>query len=226
MADRHYQLVVQKGPKPGQVYPLLSISVTIGRDPMTDIVISDPEVSRQHARLTRIESGYQVQDLGSTNGTFIDGERLGQDPVDLVPGQLVTMGSGVVLLYEAQEEADEEDLASLATMAELPAIRPVRLSEPEPEDFEADAFEEYDEKPRRHEPEVVSYRATEPPPARKSPPLSVPLASDDRGKRRRNAIIAAVILLILCCCCAFPLSGWFIWGDPLLEWLRALGFFA
>lgn len=217
MADTHYQLVVQKGPKVGQVYSLSSISLTIGRDPTADIVISDPEVSRQHVRLTRIESGYQLQDLGSTNGTFIDGQRLTHDVIDLMPGQLIAMGSGVVLLYGV--EGDEGDLASLATMAHASPGRPGGHPMPEAIDFEAGDFERYDEPLYRQEPEV-RYRSSEPPPARQ--PVYIP-ADANRDQRRRNTIIAAVILLILCCCCALPLSGWYIWGDPLLELLRSLG---
>ena len=219
MADTHYQLVVQKGPKVGQVYPLSSISVIIGRDPAADIVISDPEVSRQHVRLTRIESGYQLQDLGSTNGTFIDGQRLADDRFDLVPGQLIAMGSGVVLLYGV--EGDEGNLASLATMAHASPGRPGGHPVPGAVDLEAGDFERYDEPLYRQEPEV-RYHSAEPPPARQ--PVYIP-AGANRDQRRRNTIIATVILFILCCCCALPLSGWYIWGDPLLELLRSLGFY-
>lgn len=219
MADTHYQLVVQKGPKVGQVYPLSSISITIGRDPMADIVISDPEVSRQHVRLTRTESGYQLQDLGSTNGTFIDGQRLTHDLVNLMPGQLIAMGSGVVLLYRV--EGDEGDVAALATMAHASPGRPGEPPLPQAVDFEAGDFERYEEPLQRYEPDV-RYRGTEPPPARRPESVYIP-ADANREQRRRNTIIATVILLILCCCCAFPLSGWYIWGDPLLELLRSLG---
>lgn len=220
MADTYYQLIVQKGPKVGQVYPLVSTSVIIGRDPMADVVISDPEVSRQHVRLTRIGTGYELQDLGSTNGTFIDGGRLGNETVDLIPGQLITMGSGVVLLYEVAG-AEEDDAAPLATMAGAGRFGPAG---PEPADFEAGHFDGYeDEQPRSRAPEA-RYRSPEPRPGRQPAPAYVSPAAG-RDQRRRNTIIAAVILLILCCCCALPLSGWFIWGDPLLEWLRVLGFF-
>ncbi len=51
MSEQNYQLLVQRGPEPGKVYPLSSVSITIGRDPMADITITDPEVSRQHVRL-------------------------------------------------------------------------------------------------------------------------------------------------------------------------------
>lgn len=114
----NYQLTIRKGPQEGQSYSLVATMVTIGRDPMADIVITDPEVSRQHARLTRTEGGYEIQDLGSTNGTFIDGRRLGGEPHPLLPGQMIAMGSNVSLIYEqvGDESATllsaEEEIAS------------------------------------------------------------------------------------------------------------------
>lgn len=100
MANNDYRLSVRRGPEEGQTFPLTSVSVTVGRDPMADIVLSDPEVSRQHARFTRTEEGYELQDLGSTNGTFVDGKRLGGEAVTLQPGAVITMGSNVTLVLE------------------------------------------------------------------------------------------------------------------------------
>ncbi len=75
MSEKIYQLIMQQGPQIGQIFPLLAHSLIIGRDPLVDVVISDPEVSRQHARLTQDEAGYQIQDLGSTNGTFAQAQK-------------------------------------------------------------------------------------------------------------------------------------------------------
>ena len=101
MASNVYKLSVRRGPEEGQTFPLSSSSVTVGRDPMAEIVFSDPEVSRQHARFTRTEDGYQLQDLGSTNGTFVEGKRLGGEIVPLTAGTVITMGSNVTVVFEA-----------------------------------------------------------------------------------------------------------------------------
>ena len=115
--SNNYRLTVKKGPQEGQSYSLVATMVTIGRDPMADIVITDPEVSRQHARLTRTESGYEIQDLGSTNGTFLDGQRLGGEPHQLSPGQIIAMGSNVSLVYE---EIGEEVATVISTDEGVP----------------------------------------------------------------------------------------------------------
>lgn len=124
MNNQQYQLTVSKGPNPGEVYELTSVSMTIGRDPMSEIPINDPEVSRRHARLIGTLSGYRIQDLGSTNGTFVDGVRLSGEPLDLESGQLISIGGGVALLFQAVGEDDDQSLTILdmdmATLTQSP----------------------------------------------------------------------------------------------------------
>ena len=55
---------------------------SIGRSAENDIVISDPNVSRKHAQLLRSENGFVVEDLGSTNGTFLDGAPIGRERIE------------------------------------------------------------------------------------------------------------------------------------------------
>ena len=76
MASQTYQLVMQKGPNPGKIFELVQEELTIGRDITNRIVINDPEVSRKHARLVLQSGSYVIEDLGSTNGTFLDDKRI------------------------------------------------------------------------------------------------------------------------------------------------------
>ncbi|NDJ85099.1 MAG: FHA domain-containing protein [Chloroflexi bacterium] len=95
-----FRLVVRRGPQPNQVYELTQDANTIGRDMNNEITINDPEVSRHHCRLTRGPSGFTIEDLGSTNGTFVSGRRLtGSQPLN--PGDLIGLGETVTLAYEA-----------------------------------------------------------------------------------------------------------------------------
>ena len=69
------------------------VQLVVGRAPSSDIAIFDPTISRRHAELQVDESGLHVRDLGSSNGTFRNGERLDdQSAVKLEPGDTVTFG--------------------------------------------------------------------------------------------------------------------------------------
>ena len=94
------QLVMQTGPNPGKVFALEKPDITIGRDIANDIVINDAEVSRKHARLFVQGDQYILEDLGSTNGTFVNGARIASPHV-LESGDNVQMGENVVVVYEA-----------------------------------------------------------------------------------------------------------------------------
>ncbi len=95
-----FRLIVRRGPQPNQIYELNKGIITLGRDITNDIVINDPEVSRHHCRLTQGGGGFTIEDLGSTNGTFINGQRLtGARP--LSHGDMVGLGETVTLAYES-----------------------------------------------------------------------------------------------------------------------------
>jgi ABC-type multidrug transport system ATPase subunit len=65
----------------------------VGSDASCDLVVSDPTVSGRHCRLTRTEQGFTLEDLGSTNGTYVDGAKIpARQPVAVARGQHVTVG--------------------------------------------------------------------------------------------------------------------------------------
>ncbi len=91
-------LVMRRGPTPGAVYDLESDEITIGRGSKNNIVIRDNEVSREHCRLVRLSSNYEVHDLNSSNGTFVNGQRV-VTPWLLQPGVLIELGDTITLEY-------------------------------------------------------------------------------------------------------------------------------
>lgn len=95
-----YQFVMRSGPTPGVTFPLDGDQLTIGRDSTNPVAINDAEVSRKHARLMFQGGKYVLEDLGSTNGTFVNGQRLA-GPVVLKPGDVVSLGEQIVLMYDA-----------------------------------------------------------------------------------------------------------------------------
>jgi pSer/pThr/pTyr-binding forkhead associated (FHA) protein len=87
----------------GQRLSIKTPHANIGRAEYNDLVIPDPSVSTSHAKLQRREGVWVLLDLDSTNGSFVDGERVtGEAP--LAPGALVRFGD-VELLFEPRDDA-------------------------------------------------------------------------------------------------------------------------
>jgi predicted Zn finger-like uncharacterized protein len=75
--DKRFSLAVIQGAATGQIYQITKTRTTLGRAG-ADVVLDDPEASRQHAVLEIIGETAIVRDLGSTNGTFVDMQRIEQ----------------------------------------------------------------------------------------------------------------------------------------------------
>lgn len=72
---------------------------TIGRVPGQDIVLDVPPMSRRHASLTVRTGSWWLRDLGSKNGTFVNGQAVEQDPVCLADGDTVVLAGAVTLVF-------------------------------------------------------------------------------------------------------------------------------
>ncbi len=107
MNVRLFQLVVRSGPTPGKIFPIMKTEVIIGRDSSADILVNDAEVSRHHAVIKFNADGYSIEDLGSTNGTVINGDRL-TGPHVLKPGEVISLGEHISLLFEPQPVLDPD----------------------------------------------------------------------------------------------------------------------
>ncbi|NTX03518.1 MULTISPECIES: FHA domain-containing protein [Myxococcus] len=79
------------GPWAGKTFPLKG-KVLVGRLPPAGIILEDDSVSRKHAELESVGGGVRVRDLGSANGTLLNGDPLGPEPVDLEPGDQLQFG--------------------------------------------------------------------------------------------------------------------------------------
>ena len=120
MASQSYQLIMRTGPTPGKVFELNKSEIYIGRDVSNDIVVNDSEISRKHARMIMQAGGYILEDLGSTNGTFVSGQRL-MGPHGLRPGEVVMLGENITLAFEI---GYDPDATMVATPAQMPAYPP------------------------------------------------------------------------------------------------------
>ncbi|HXE56857.1 MAG TPA: FHA domain-containing protein, partial [Gemmatimonadales bacterium] len=91
-------LLARSGPLKGQRFPVRVPVANVGRADYNDVVIPDPSVSGAHAKLQRREGVWILTDLGSTNGTFVNGERL-EEETPLGPGDTIALGE-VAFLFE------------------------------------------------------------------------------------------------------------------------------
>ncbi|MDX3645965.1 FHA domain-containing protein, partial [Streptomyces sp. MB09-02B] len=103
------QLHVVAGPDAGGVHLLHGGKIHIGRSADADVPLDDPDVSRLHCAVTLSADGrVSVVDLGSTNGTTLDGTRVGDRPVRLAPGALLRMS--LINISEPTRKAELECL--------------------------------------------------------------------------------------------------------------------
>jgi len=96
---RRWRLVVlrpgETGLAPGAEFTLAGTMV-IGRDSRAGIMLADASVSTRHANIERVENGWRVTDLGSTNGTFINGRQLGPRGAVVRGKETLTVGNVVL----------------------------------------------------------------------------------------------------------------------------------
>lgn len=89
-------LEVQEGPEAGRKFPLRSERTLIGRRSDCDIVLTDPTVSGQHAHVVREGDTFLIEDLRSTNGTFVQGERITERRA-LCEGDEIRVGNSILV---------------------------------------------------------------------------------------------------------------------------------
>ena len=133
-------LLVRSGSLKGKRLTVRTPVVNIGRGDYNDLVIPEPSVSASHAKLARREGIWILTDLGSTNGTFVDGERVTEE-TPLGPGATIRFGE-VATLFEStddttgiQQRVGTRMVEGLRTPPEreVPAQRrPMRVAAPEP----------------------------------------------------------------------------------------------
>lgn len=95
-------LVVRRGPNAGSTFVLEKETTKVGRDPESNIFLDDVTVSRNHAVIQRGASGYEIRDLESLNGTYVDHERI--DTVTLTDMNEVQVGRFVLTFVVGNAE--------------------------------------------------------------------------------------------------------------------------
>ncbi len=117
---RHCHLIALSGPESGRRYPI-TVEVKLGRDPGATIQLAAGDISRRHARVLRSPEGeVTIEDLGSRNGTRVNGARVERQR--LHHGDQVQLGTETVFLYSEismleEQLQHEQRMASVARLA-------------------------------------------------------------------------------------------------------------
>jgi hypothetical protein len=132
-------LTMTRGPGAGRRFDIGAAAVTIGREAQCDVLVDGTWVSRQHARIAWTGTEYIIEDLGSTNGTFVNGERIG-GPRALKSGDLLQLGEQVELAFQVRVSAPvhEEPVRPGITPSPRSSTDPLRAHEPPSESIPAE----------------------------------------------------------------------------------------
>ncbi len=195
-----FRLVVQSGPIQGKTFPLEKNELFIGRDLANDIVINDPEMSRRHARIFMGDyNSWMLEDLGSPNGSFINGQRL-VGPHALRPGEVITFGERINLVFEGSDPgATVVAQRGPATPTFTPTATPPPVQQP---------AQQYAPPPVQH--------VTPPPPAYSARQEVVVDEVPPKRKFPMWLIILLIAFILICLCVIVPVlidatNSW-CWG--------------
>ncbi len=98
-------------------------TVLLGRSRACDLSLRSPDASRRHAEIVPVASGWLVRDLDSTNGTFVNGERVTERP--LRPGDRIEIGSDAITFCEVGVDLDPVDASASGEAQTMMVERPI-----------------------------------------------------------------------------------------------------
>jgi diguanylate cyclase (GGDEF)-like protein len=105
VAQNDAYLVVMAGSNVGEMYKLEKAQLVIGRGDKADLRLVDDGISRDHARIVKDGDRMVLEDLGSTNGTYCNGERVSRQP--LSEGDKILLGTTTILKFSYHDKLDE-----------------------------------------------------------------------------------------------------------------------
>lgn len=109
----NWQLVALS-PELGDLSIPVGTSLRIGRQETNDVVLASPRISRQHAKLNRIGDKLYIQDLGSANGTFVNGDRMTSEAYRLQQGDELAFAE-LAFVVTQQDDMDADALVDAIT---------------------------------------------------------------------------------------------------------------
>lgn len=172
-------LVIERGPTPDKQYHLTAVANTLGRSPNNEVVINDLEISRRHAQIAWRGNGATIEDLGSTNGTFVNGQRA-NSVTALQHGDKIELGDTVSLYFYL-----------IGSPLSVPVTAPTSLENEDTADLPP-----------------IRLAPTPPPPPPQNPIQQPAVASQpaDNGRSRTLIGCIALVVLLICFCGALTVA--------------------
>ena len=85
-------LWIRGGPRDGETVPLADGDIVLGREPTNDLMVDEMCVSRRHARIRGLSGGYWIEDLGSLNSTYVNGNKVESEGTKLLDNDRIELG--------------------------------------------------------------------------------------------------------------------------------------
>jgi pSer/pThr/pTyr-binding forkhead associated (FHA) protein len=206
-----HTLIVNSGPNIGQSYMLSDMVSTLGRSADNTIVLDSTQVSRYHTKITLLPTGAVIEDMGSTNGTFINGQQIFSQ-YSLTSGD--TIGIADYITFQYVMEGSVGGVIPPSTKGRATRIM--------------DGSGGYGAAPVPTAPQIPPYtpdfqqNTFTPPPPSAYP--SVPNAKPQANRRNPTSlyVIIAVLVVLICFCVAVAI---FLWFAPEAFWRDIFDFF-
>lgn len=192
MNDAPARLIGQQGQYRNQEFELTQAEMSIGRSPDNEITLPDPEISRRHAQITRQGNEYAIRDLGSTNGTFVNSQRI-TTLTPLYDGDVINLGDAISLLFAQRPKVEEPE-----RQRPLPGDDDTPTGDLEP--LPPEAFS-------RQPPQPAQAPSPPPPPpqreyGRREEEVAVPPPETSTNRRRLILGCGCALIAIVCLCAA------------------------
>ena len=216
--DQQHMLVVVEGPNQGHTYPLQGMICTLGRASDNTLVIDSPRVSRHHAQIRLLPSGAVIEDMGSTNGTWVNQRRV-RGKRELSSGDMISLADFISFRYLVESEGRTERFGGAG---EGGSTQIMGDDLPVPDDY-AEAHDYPTPEPAMgSEDDVVFTPAYEP----VSPDMAASGMGDygdmEEGRPTWVYILIGLLVILICACVAFAV---YLWFAPVEFWQRVFDLF-
>lgn len=120
-SEKRAYILFLSGPLVGKLHNLQEGETVVGRAPDADIIINDNRISRHHLKLSLSQGKVNVEDLGSTNGTFVNGKRIAV-PLELSDGDKIQISSATIFKFALQDKTENIFHKELYKMAVIDPV--------------------------------------------------------------------------------------------------------